>query len=239
MSGRFPSTRRTLVALATEGGPEERGAAMDALARAYWKPLYTYARLGRRLSEEAAEDAVQDLFASLVEKGWLARWDPARARLRTYLRVLLDGLAANTARAAGREKRGGGVRTLSIDAAETEAEIARLAPRTASPEEIYEREWRRWLFTRAVARLEEDYTRSGRGARFALFSAADLADEDPRPTYAQLAERFSLKVTDVTNHLSAARRDFRRAVLALLAQETPRGDALSGEARALFGGGKS
>jgi RNA polymerase sigma factor (sigma-70 family) len=158
-----------------------RSAALDALARAYWKPLYTYARLGRRLSEEAAEDVVQDLFASLVEKGWLARWDPSRARLRTYLRVLLDGLAANTARAAGREKRGGGVRTLSIDAAETEAEIARLAPRSASPEEIYEREWRRWLFTRAVARLEEDYARTGRGARFALFSAADLAD-DPRPS---------------------------------------------------------
>jgi hypothetical protein len=60
------------------------------LAQGYWKPSYHYLRLHWRLPAEAAEDAVQAFFAVAFEKNYIERYDPAKAKFRTFLRVCLD-----------------------------------------------------------------------------------------------------------------------------------------------------
>ena len=57
-----------------------------------------------------------------------------------------------------------------------------------------------------------------------------------RPTYAELAGEFALPVTQVTNHLFAVRRDFRRLVLDRLRAATGSEEEFRAEARDLLGG---
>ena len=98
--GRFPETRWSAVVAARSDDPAERRRALDILIGAYWKPVYKYIRIHWNKSADEAQDLTQDFFTRLLEKDFLDRYDPARARLRTYLRVCVDGVVANEAKAA-------------------------------------------------------------------------------------------------------------------------------------------
>jgi hypothetical protein len=234
----FPETRGSLVAAMRSGDAQERTRALDVLAVAYWKPVYTYVRLSAGRPHEDAADLTQELFAELAAKDWLAKFDPAKARLRTYLRVLVDGLVANESKARGRVKRGGRAQVLSLDFEAVRREVdERSAANGLSPEDLFEKEWVRSVFGMAVARLEETCAAGGRALRFALFRAYDLEGDAgaPRPRYDDLARRFSTTAADVTNQLAAARRDFRTIVLEVLRELTVSDAEFRLEARALLG----
>ena len=235
---RFPDTRGSLVAAIRSPDEATRERALSTLAEAYWKPIYTYVRLKAGREHEEAADLTQEFFARLVEKDWLARFDASKARLRTYLRVLADGLVANEWKARGGVKRGGGLQILSLDfdAVRREAEEHRVAGEL-SPEDFFEREWVRSVFSMAVERFRETCVKDGKELRFALFSAYDLEGDAAveRPRYEDLARRFETTAVDITNQLAGARRDFRRIVLDLLRELTVSDAEFRPEARALLG----
>jgi RNA polymerase sigma-70 factor (ECF subfamily) len=235
---RFPETRGSLVAAVKSGDGEARARALETLAEAYWKPVYTYVRLKAGRSHEEAADLTQEFFARLVEKDWLVRFDPSKARLRTYLRVLVDGIVANESKAKGRVKRGGGLQILSLDfdAVRSEVEEHR-AGGELSPEDLFEKEWARSVFSMAVERFQGACAADGRALRFALFSAYDLEGDaaEKRPRYEDLARKVGTTTVDVTNQLAAARRDFRRILLDLLRELTVSDAEFRAEARALLG----
>src|SRR5262245_21036060 len=211
----FPATRHSVLQSIASAAAEERQRGLEALAEAYWRPVYTYLRLRRGAAADEAEDLTQGFFARALEKGFFAQYDPRRARFRTFLRTCVDGFVSNQRAAARRLKRGGGVAPLPLDFAEAERGLGGSAAWPESDvEELFRREWVRALFAGAVDELRELCRASGREVRFALFERYDL-DPPPegRPSYAQLAGAFALPVTQVTNHLAAVRRDFRRLVL--------------------------
>ncbi|HYV68083.1 MAG TPA: hypothetical protein VE964_17710, partial [Myxococcales bacterium] len=74
---RFPLTRHSALAAIREGGVEERRRALDALAEAYWRPVYGYLRLRWHKPHEEAKDLAQEFFARLLERDLLSRFDPA------------------------------------------------------------------------------------------------------------------------------------------------------------------
>lgn len=236
----FPETRGSLVAAMKSGDQGDRERALETLAGAYWKPVYTYVRFRFGRTHDEAADLTQDLFAKLAEGSLLARFDPEKARLRTYLRLVVDGLVANDVKAARRLKRGGGSKVLSLDfeAVRREAEEGQREGEL-SPEEFFEREWVRSVFSLAVERLRDRYTASGHEKRFGLFSAFDLEEivgpTHARPSYQDLALRFGTTAVDVTNQLAAARRDFRAIVLDVLRELTVSDAEFRLEARALLG----
>src|SRR5947199_274186 len=81
----------------------------------------------------------------------------ARARLRTFLRACVDGMIASAERGARRQKRGGGRPILSLDVELAEGELSRTGiPSPDSPEDFFEKEWVRSLFSLAVQRLREE-----------------------------------------------------------------------------------
>jgi DNA-directed RNA polymerase specialized sigma24 family protein len=211
----FPSTRHSMVAAFRSGRSEERRAAFDALARAYWKPVFKYVRLKWHASPDEAADLTQAFFLRAFEKEFFNGYDPARARFRTFLRTCLDGFVSNARQADARLKRGGGVAFVPLDVEEAERELAAQAPNPVADFDAYfHREWLRALFAAAAEKLRAGCAARGRPARAAMFEAYDLAaDERERPTYGALAERFHVSPTDVTNELAAARREFRRLVL--------------------------
>lgn len=64
-----------------------------------------------------------------------------------------------------------------------------------------------------------------------------MLEDDPagRPSYADLAAELAIPITDVTNHPSFARREFRRLVLEKLREITATEDEFRAEALAVLG----
>lgn len=225
----FPQTRHSAVEAVRSGGPAERARALETLSAVYWRPVYGYLRLRWRLEHEEAADLAQDFFAGLLEKELIARFDPARARLRTYLRACIDGLVANRHKAASRRRESGAA------GADPAGERLEQLPAADTPETLFEKEWARAVFELALRRLREECARDGKAGHYALLERYDLAPE--RPTYAALAAELGIPVTDVTNHLFRVRRELRRVVLEVLRELTAGEEEFRAEARALLGEG--
>lgn len=233
----FPATRWSAIERARSGDPEERRRALDHLVSVYWKPIYKYIRARYRRSPDDAQDLTQDFFASLVERATLDRYDPERARLRTFLRSCVDALVSNTDRDARRLKRGGSVAPLSLEFELAEGELARTGlPSADHLDDFFEKEWVRSLFATAIERLRSQCTASGRVVPFRVFERYDLEEDDAgKVTYQDIARELGIATTDVTNHLAFARREFRRITLDLLRETTATDDEFRREARSLLG----
>jgi RNA polymerase sigma factor (sigma-70 family) len=231
--GGFPTTSATVVEALRADGWEQRRDAAERLIAIYWKPLYKYARIRWRRSNEDAKDLIQGFFATALERETLAAFDPTKAGLRTFLRLLLDRYAANELKAARRLKRGGGVPPLDFE--EAEAELARVTRRRDDPEELLRHEWVRSLFGAAVERLRDELRDSGHARRFRVFAAFELADDKVRPTYRDLGASLGIPETTITNELAAARRRFRAIVLETLRTITVSEEEFRSEARAVLG----
>ena len=233
----FPPTRLSVVERTKSDDEETRRLAFAAIIESYWKPVYKYLRIKWHLDADAAADLTQEFFATTLEKDVLGRFDPSRARFRTYLRMCVDGFASNVRKAEGRLKRGGGVATVSLDFDTAEGEVQRhesSAP--ADVEELFYQEWIRALFQRAVDDLRGWAHSSGRETMFEVFRRYDLIeDSDERPTYGALAADLGLTTTAVTNHLAAMRRQFRKRVLERLREVTTTDDEFEAEAKRLLG----
>jgi DNA-directed RNA polymerase specialized sigma24 family protein len=189
-----------------------------------------------KASPEDAEDSIQGFFERAMEKDFFAPYDPERARFRTFFRVCLDRFVSNEAKARTRLKRGGAAGALPLEFAAAEAEIARAGVAAwESPEDAFDREWRRGVFALAVEALRADCEGRGKGACFTVFQRYDLCEPADRPTYDVLARELGIPVTSVTNYLAYARRELRRLVLETLAEITASDDELRRESRFLFG----
>lgn len=227
---RFPTTRRSAVAALGAAEKPERERAWSALAAAYFPPARAYVRHRWNADPEEAEDLVQGFFASAYEHGFIARFDHRKARFRTWLRVGLDGWVANARRNTARLKRGGGAVHVPLD-----ADLAEVLPAPLEDADAwFDREWARTLFALAVDALRERCEARGQALRFRLFERHDLAEGEP-PSYRELAEAEGIPVTQVTNHLAAARRDLRALVLEQLRALTVDDEEFRAEARRLLG----
>jgi RNA polymerase sigma factor (sigma-70 family) len=231
--GRFPTTRLSVVESLRSDDAAERYRACERLVALYWKPLYKYVRIKWNRTTDDAKDLVQGFFATALERETLAAFDPSRASLRTFLRLLVDRYASNERRAASRIKRGG--RAVALDFEAAEAELARVASSRPDPEELLRREWVRALFGECVGRLREELHGTGRHLQFRVFEAMDLEERDSRPSYRELATKLGVTETKITNDLAAARRRFRVLVLETLHEVTASEEEFRAEARAVLG----
>ena len=195
----FPSTQLSLFEAAGSGQPSD---ALERLSALYWKPVYRFIRARFRKSNEDAKDLTQGFFAAALQRDFFARFDPARASFRTYLRMAVERFAASEHASANRQKRGGDVEFEPADAQAAAAD---------SPEQIFEREWQRQLFGLALDDLRAHCEASGKRLQFEIFEAYDLANSE-RPSYGDLAARHAIAETAVTNHLAWARRMLRQFV---------------------------
>lgn len=234
----FPETPASAVLAVRSDDPVARARAFHGLVLAYWKPVYKAVRIKWRKGNEEAKDLTQAFFTRALEKGIFASYDADRARFRTFVRTCLHNFVTNEHEAARALKRGGGAITLQLDFDEAEGELSSAATGGAdeSFEEHFDREWARHLHALGVRTLRERLVASDREIRWRLFELYDLADDpDRRPTYAELAERFGIKTTDVTNWLHATRRELRRIVLSRLREITANEEEFRDEARELLG----
>ena len=220
-NARFPSTQVSLLEAASTG---LTGEAMEQVMALYWKPVYRFIRRKFHKDNEDAKDLTQGFFANALERDFFGRFDPAQASFRTYLRMAVERFAANRHASDSRQKRGGDAVFEPID---------EQAATTESPEELFEREWQRQLFSLALEDLRAHCEESGKQIQYLMFAAYDLAD-DERPSYAEVASRHGVAETTVTNYLAWARRMLRGFVTERLRGTTSGPRELREEARRVW-----
>lgn len=220
-SGRFPTTRWTLI-LSARAGDDQRRSALDTLCAAYWRPVYLYMRR-KGLDADAAQDGVQGLFAQLIERNFLERLDPSKGRFRSYLRVAADHYLSRQRTASHAEKRGGRTQILCLDAAAMEP-LAASVPE--DPILAFEREWAFAVMSRALDRLRAEYLTGRRqGSVDVVFR---FFGQGAPPTYAEAAAESGVSVAQFKAGLHRARTRFREILLEEVA-DTVNGPEAEGE----------
>lgn len=226
----FPDTRVSIVEGLTSTDGALRARAVDLVVRAYRGPVIAVLRRQWSLDLPDAEDLAHDFLAHALERDWLARYDAAKGRFRTFLRACLHAYASTANEAAHRLKRGGHLRAVPLEDAPALAA-------DSDVDRLFEREWVKSVMTLSLDRLRDECRQVGRDLTFDVFLAHDVegADAEFPPRYADVAARFGLPVTQVANYLHWARARFRGHVLDTLRSLTASDAEFRDEARALLG----
>jgi DNA-directed RNA polymerase specialized sigma24 family protein len=231
----FPATRHSVIERIRVEDPDVRREAFGDLVQGYWKPVYKYLRVTWRLDPPDAQDFTQGFFTDAFEKAWLERFEPGKARFRTFVRVCADRFVMNTRQSHARLKRGGGVQRISLDFESAEREMtAQAIGLLPEPDAFFHQEFIRALFERAVESVRAEFLSSGRQTHFALFERHDIMAEDGL-SYQRLAGDFGLTTNQVTNYLAHVRRRFRECALETLRTLCGNEAEFRREARELFG----
>jgi RNA polymerase sigma-70 factor (ECF subfamily) len=175
--GRFATTVWSVVLRAGRAGDAAAGPALADLCRAYWYPLYAYARR-RGASPPEAEDLVQGFFAAAVEKHLFRHADPARGRFRGFLAAAFRRFCASRHEyesAAVRHPPGG---LVPVETAGGEARYAREPADHLTPDCLFDYAWAVEVVGRAMIRLGAEQASAGRADRFDVLRPA-LAGEAP------------------------------------------------------------
>ena len=160
----FPATHLSLVRRVRSNDADTRARAQDALAAVYWAPIYAHVRLTHRQEPADAEDLTQGFFVDALRRDLFARYDPERARFRTFVRRCVDSYVVNALQAERRLKRGGGASFVPIDVADIETRLTIERDDDASdPDVLFHREWVRSVLVAAIATLHDRYQAAGRG----------------------------------------------------------------------------
>jgi DNA-directed RNA polymerase specialized sigma24 family protein len=207
----FPSTRWSLLHRLREGSEEEARAALEALCRAYWQPLYCVARR-RAWSEHDAQDAVQGFFEVLLRRETFATADEGTGKLRQLLLRAFDNFCTQQWKKTVRQKRGGGAEHVEIsdhfNAEEAERHFQRSGGGAGSAEALYNREWANAVLERSLQALREDYARRGWQERYNLL-VGPLLQLDDTTSLEQLAASAGMTAGALRVNLHRMRGHFR------------------------------
>jgi hypothetical protein len=229
----FPATRHSVIERMRSADEGARGQAFGDLVGGYWKPLQRYLCVHWRLSDDDAQETTQSFFAEAFQKDWLARYDPQKARFRTFLRVCVDRFVLNRQQAAARAKRGGGVEMMAFEAL-PEGDLPSQLTNQPDAEDLFRRDFVRALFERAVEQTRAEYEPADKRLHFTLFERYDL-DPSDGVSYASLAREFNLTPAQVTNGLAQVRRRFREHAIEALRGLCASEDEFRRESADIFG----
>ncbi len=209
--------------------------ALAELCETYWYPLYAYVRR-RGHSVADAKDATQAFFAHVLEKGSLVAADPQRGRFRSFLLTALKNFLADEHDRRQTQKRGGGVRHLSLDFDSGEQRYQFEPVDSWTPEKVFERRWALTLLDQVVEQLQREYHERGKGE---LFDQCRGHLVGAGPEYAELTETLQMSEGSLRVAVSRMRGRYRellrREVAATLANPDAADDELETLRRAIRG----
>lgn len=206
---------------------------IEALAAAYWLPVYGYVRASRGASVDDAKDATQDFFMWMLERGFFNRADPERGRFRGFLKVSLRNFLNDRSRTAKASKRGGDRMHLRLDFGDEEAAALELAG-GESPEVVLDSLWRAALVERATETLEAELRALGKTVQFEVFRDYFLNDQDDLD-YKEVAARYDLTASQVSNYLMHAKKRYRTLLRTAVMETVSSPEELDEELTWLFG----
>jgi RNA polymerase sigma factor (sigma-70 family) len=227
---RFTNTHWSVVLLAGQANSPEAEEALAKLCRAYWYPLYVFARR-QGCSPEDAQDQVQGFFAKTIEKNYLATADREKGRFRTFLLVAFKRYMTNEWHRANREKRGGGRELVSLDQ-DTEMRYRSEPADNASPERAFERQWALTLLERVLDRLEEEFSTPDKAAVFQELKT--FLNGEKGACYSEVGARLGMTEVAVKVTVHRLRQRYRVLLREEIANTVNSPEAIEEETRNLF-----
>ena len=182
----FATTHWSLVLRAGQRADADSSEALEQLCRAYWFPLYAFARR-EGCAPETAQDLTQEFFSRLLENNYLQTADPNRGRFRSFLLGSFKHMMANERRDAARLKRGGGAAVFSLDALRPEERYAVEPAHALTPDRVFDRRWAETVLARTLDRLEAEY--ADRAPCFEELKVFLVGEKGSAP-YAEVAPRL-------------------------------------------------
>jgi RNA polymerase sigma-70 factor (ECF subfamily) len=233
-AGVFLSTHWSVVLAVREQDSHAAAAALDQLCRAYWYPLYVFARREGHGPEDA-RDLTQEFFAQLLAHDGLNTAAPERGRFRNFLLGSFRNLLTNEWKRANRQKRGGGAKVFSLAEVDAEGRY-RLEPLDEStPERIYDRRWAETLLARVLERLRTECDGDGpeRMRRFEVLKVFLLEEKGTLP-FAEAASQLNLSVVATKGVVHRLRQRYREIFREEIAHTVERPEDVDDEIRYLF-----
>lgn len=232
----FPSTSWSAIRKAQDPGSPEYERHLRRLIELYWRPVYCVIRHGWTRGNDDAKDLTQEFFATVVLDRELVRsYVPERGSFRSLLRAAITSFMRNVARDAGRQKRGGGVSPLSLDAFGLDTLEALPDADKMSPEQIFDTTWNQVVMAEAVGLLARKLEAEGKAQAFEVFRRYDLEGDSADLSYAALGAKLGLSGPQVKHALQHARATFREIVTDIVRGYVDGPEDLAAELRSLFG----
>lgn len=206
--------------------------ALEVLAQQYWYPLYAFIRR-RGTGPQEAEDLTQAFFAMMMEKHLLKGADASRGRFRSYLLGALKHFLSDQHDKARAEKRGGGRKLVSIDAAVGESMYCREPYTNETPERLYDRQWGMTVLNLALAELRAELEGNGKGRLFEAIQPC-LTGDDSALKYHELGEQLGMSEGAVKTAVHRLRRQYRERVREQISRTLDGPGEIDDEVRHLF-----
>lgn len=206
----FETTRWTMVLTARDSESGESDRAMEELCRTYWEALYLYVRRSG-YSPEDASDLTQAFFARLLDKRYINDVDREKGKFRSFLLKALNHFLADEWRRSKALKRGGQFTFVPIDTDDLEARLALEGEAGMSPDIAYDRSWAIAVFDRAMERLRNESTRSGKASVFETLKEYLSSPGEPG-NYAISGARLGLSGRAVAVHVHRLRRRYGQLI---------------------------
>src|SRR5579859_3033765 len=207
---RFAITRWSVVLRASRPGTPEADEALELLCRTYWYPVYAYVR-SRGHGPEDAQDLVQEFFARLLEKNWLAEIEPGGGKFRSFLLTAMKRFLVNDYDHRRALKRGGGRTILSLNEEQSEGHYLREPATQETPESIFERRWALAVLDQALAALRMETTNAGKAKEFELLGQF-LSREAETGEYALIAGQLRMSPNSVAVAVHRLRQRYREVL---------------------------
>jgi len=226
--GVFATTHWSVVVHAGDSQSPESTAALEQLCRTYWYPLYVFARR-KGHGHEDASDLTQAFFARLLEKRYLKSVDANLGKFRSFLLTSMTHFLANEWDKSQTQRRGGGVKVLSLDEAVADENYQHEPVDHATPETLFERRWAQTVMGVVLDRLASETEEK----RFEILKGF-LLEETGGLSYDKASARLGLSVPAITSAIYRMRARFRALLFEEVANTVDKPEEVERELRHLM-----
>ncbi len=230
---RFPTTHWSLVARAGKDATEAKRQALGEVLMRYLPALRAHLVFGKRLSQEDADDLLQEFVAGkILEKNLIGRADAQLGKFRTFLLTALDRFLIDRIREQAARKRSpgdGGLRPLGDRADLLQAERS---------SDAFDVAWARNVIAETVRLMRAECETSGRMDVWGVFECR-LLDPILHATepieYEAMIKRFGLQSpSQASNILITAKRMFARVMRSVVGEYALGNEEIESEIRELM-----
>lgn len=206
----FLSTHWSIILRAGETSSADTQAAIKYLCETYWFPLYAYVRR-QGISPDRACDITQGFFAQFLAGPGIANVHPDKGRLRAFMLASIKNYLKNEWREENTIRRGGNVKTISIDDEEFEQLYQDRLSVESNAESQFEKDWVEALLRRVLEGLRQDYEAAGRLELYQALHPYLTASEERLPL-AELAAKLALGLSTVKMSIHRIRKQYAERV---------------------------
>ena len=214
-SARFAPTHWRIVLSAKAKDSPGVVSALEALCRAYWYPLYAYARRQGYAPAEA-QLLTQDFFSRLMQRDDFGSVSREKGRFRSFLLGAFKRFTAKQRARAIADNRAGTQPFLSLNLVTAENLYASCRAKEIPADKLFDRRWALALQGRTMSRLRDEYVSSGKGETFDQLKPF-LTAAKGEANYAEVGMAIGLPVNAMraaVNQLRQRQRDVFREEIA-------------------------